>query len=164
MDGGFSASEVLGAMITPAVLISASGTLVLSTSNRLSRVVDRVRVLTGEAERLQKAPGEGGAREQLIPDQLAKLSKRVLLLRSALTVLYAAIGLLVATSIAIGLVAALRWTYGWVPVTIGLFGACALLYGTLLLVREGRLAVGSTLQELSYAREVARQRKGASDD
>ena len=32
-------------MITPAVLISASGTLVLSTSNRLTRVVDRVRSL-----------------------------------------------------------------------------------------------------------------------
>jgi hypothetical protein len=154
MNGTFSASEVLGAMITPAVLISASGTLVLSTSNRLSRVVDRVRVLTGEAERLQSAAGQGGARERLISDQLARASKRVLLLRSALTVFYSAIGLLVATSIAIGLVAALRWSYGWVPVTIGLCGACALLYGTLLLVREGRLAVGSTLQELSYAHEV----------
>ena len=31
--------EVLSAMITPAVLISASGTLVLSTSVRLARVV-----------------------------------------------------------------------------------------------------------------------------
>ena len=163
MNGGFSASEVLGAMITPAVLISASGTLVLSTSNRLSRVVDRVRTLTAEAERLQQGTaGEKGSRERLISDQLAKLSKRVLLLRSALTVFYSSIGLLVATSIAIGLVAALRWTYGWVPVGIGLCGACSLLYGTLLLVREGRLAVGSTLQELAYAREVvARDRDGA---
>ncbi len=160
MNGTFSASEVLGAMITPAVLISASGTLVLSTSNRLSRVVDRVRVLTAEAEQLQQGTGrQKGARERLISDQLARASKRALLLRSALTVFYSAIGLLVATSIAIGLVAALRWSYGWVPVTIGLGGACALLYGTLLLVREGRLAVGSTLQELSYAREVvARER------
>ena len=159
MNGTFSASEVLGAMITPAVLISASGTLVLSTSNRLSRVVDRVRVLTAEAEQLQASSGEGGARERLISDQLARASKRILLLRSALTVFYSAIGLLVATSIAIGLVAALRWSHGWVPVTIGLCGACALLYGTLLLVREGRLAVGSTLQELSYAHEVV-ARKG----
>ena len=35
--------EILSAMITPAVLISASGTLVLSTSVRMARVVDRVR-------------------------------------------------------------------------------------------------------------------------
>lgn len=41
-------------MITPAVLISASGTLVLSTSNRLTRVVDRVRTLAREAEALQE--------------------------------------------------------------------------------------------------------------
>jgi hypothetical protein len=30
-------------MITPALLISASGTLSLSTANRLGRVVDRIR-------------------------------------------------------------------------------------------------------------------------
>ena len=51
-----AAGEVLGAMITPAVLISASGTLVLSTSNRLSRVVDRVRVLSAEAEQSRSSP------------------------------------------------------------------------------------------------------------
>ena len=46
-------SEVLGAMITPAVLISASGVLVLSTSNRVGRTVDRVRAIAAEVERLQ---------------------------------------------------------------------------------------------------------------
>ncbi len=53
-------AEVLGAMITPAVLISAGGTLVLSTSNRLSRVVDRVHVLAADAEAVlrSKAGGE----------------------------------------------------------------------------------------------------------
>ena len=51
-----SATEVLAAMIPPALLISASGTLVLSTSNRLSRVVDRVRVLARDAEQLQATP------------------------------------------------------------------------------------------------------------
>lgn len=45
-----AAGEILGAMITPAVLISASGTLTLSTSNRLGRIVDRARVLHTEAE------------------------------------------------------------------------------------------------------------------
>ncbi len=37
--------EFLTAMITPALLISATGSLVLSTSTRLGRVVDRVRDL-----------------------------------------------------------------------------------------------------------------------
>jgi hypothetical protein len=153
----FSASEVLGAMITPAVLISASGTLVLSTSNRLTRVVDRVRVLAGEAEEMREEPEPSGAteaRRRLIESQLPVLSSRALILRSALTALYGAIGLLVATSIAVGLVAALGWKYGWIPVVIGLAGGCALLWGSLLLVREGRLAIGSTLQEMDFLREM----------
>ncbi len=146
-----AANDVLGAMITPAVLISASGTLVLSTSNRLSRVVDRVRVLAREAEAL--APGGAGwrsGRGRLVVAQLEMLSERVRLLRSAMTALYASIGMLVATSIAVGLAAALHGSYGWVAIGLGLVGSCSLLYGSLLLVREARLAVGSTLQELEF--------------
>jgi hypothetical protein len=128
---------------------------VLSTSNRLSRVVDRVRVLAREAEGI----GQGSAawdsgRGLLISDQIIRLSQRVVLLRSAMTALYAAIGLLVATSIAVGLSAALGWAYGWVPIGLGLIGSCSLLYGSLLLVREARLAVGSTLQELEFLEKV----------
>lgn len=155
-----SASEVLGAMITPAVLISASGTLVLSTSNRLSRVVDRVRVLAREAEQL----GNGGwvtEHGRLIADQIQRLSQRVVLLRAAMTALYASIGILVGTSIAVGLSAALGWSYGWVPIGLGLVGACSLLYGSLLLVREARLAVGSTLQELAFVEKVMADRSRA---
>jgi hypothetical protein len=156
----FAASEVLGAMITPAVLISASGTLVLSTSNRLTRVVDRVRALASEAEKLRKGESsvEVEARRRLISQQLPVLSKRALLLRSALGALYAAIGFLVATSIAVGVSVALQWAYGWIPVISGLIGASALLWGSLLLVREARLAIGSTLQELDFLdREVGRK-------
>ena len=39
-------------MITPAVLISACGTLIFSTATRLARLVDRVRELSREIERL----------------------------------------------------------------------------------------------------------------
>ena len=163
MNANFAASEVLGAMITPAVLISASGTLVLSTSNRLTRVVDRVRALAAEAEQMRKEASspEAEARRELIASQLPVLASRVLLLRSALGILYTAIGLLVSTSIAVGLSAAIGWAYGWVPVISGLAGASALLWGSLLLVREARLAVGSTLQEMEFLRrEVDRDQAG----
>ena len=122
MNGAFSASEVLGAMITPAVLISASGTLVLSTSNRLTRVVDRVRSLAGEAEELRKGEtsDEAQKRAALIVEQIPLLSTRALLLRSALTAFYSAIGLLVTTSIAVGvsrrsggITAGCRWSAAW---------------------------------------------------
>lgn len=153
------ASEVLGAMITPAVLISAGGTLALSTSNRISRVVDRVRVLTAEAERAGSpgaASGPHPRRMALIGSQLTHLAARVRLLRSALTALYLAIGLLVATSIGVAVVALIRPSSGWLPVVLGLSGACGLLYASVLLVREARLAVVSTLEEMAYAQEVVR--------
>ena len=35
----------LSAMITPAIFLTANGSLIISTSNRMSRVVDRIRVL-----------------------------------------------------------------------------------------------------------------------
>jgi hypothetical protein len=151
-----AAAEVLGAMITPAVLISASGTLVLSTSNRLSRVVDRVRVLAAEAERGESPQGAAiqPRRAALIASQLNQLARRVLLLRSALTAFYTAIGLLVATSIGIALVVLLGWASSVLALAPGLAGACALFYGSLLLVREARLAVHSTLEEMAYAREA----------
>ena len=72
-------AAVLSAMITPAVLISAAGTLVLSTSNRLSRVVDRIRVLAAEAKAFQSASEASATRVQLreaeralIADQTAR--------------------------------------------------------------------------------------------
>jgi Protein of unknown function (DUF2721) len=157
MGGIPISSEVLGAMITPAVLISASGVLVLSTSNRVGRIVDRVRALTAEVQRLQISPESASAsvsKRKLVTEQLSQLSERAVLLRSAMTALYTAIGLLVGTSILVGIVALLQWRYSSLPLVLGFAAACALLYGSLLLVREARLAVRSTLQEVSFAREA----------
>lgn len=47
-----------------------------------------------------------------------------------------------------------QWRYGWIPVVLGMAGACALLYGSLLLVREACLAVGSTMHELTFVRDA----------
>ena len=155
-------SEILGAMITPAVLISASGVLVLSTSNRVSRTVDRVRSLAAEVERLQAfSPGNSTpnqlnpSKRKYVAEQLAQLSRRALLLRSAMTALYSAIGLLVGTSILVGVVALLQWQYSSLPVVVGFAGACALLYGSLLLIREARLALLTTVEEVAFVREAA---------
>jgi hypothetical protein len=160
-----AANEVLGAMITPALLISASGTLVLSTSNRLSRVVDRVRVLSRDVETLSAdvAPAHLEPRRALIASQLAGLAERAVILRSALASLYMAIGFLVATSVGVGILTTLHSSWAWPAIILALFGACALLWGSVLLVREGRLAIVSTLEEMNYVRglmaESARSRE-----
>lgn len=156
-----TAAEVLGAMITPAVLISASGSLVISTSNRLSRVVDRFRTLAREDERREAAPRSAALRTELLAE-FDSLGRRALLLRSALTALYVAIGLLVATSLAIAVVALEGWRASAVPIAGGLLGAGALLYAALLLIREARLAIDGNLREIRQARDRAAARGPAS--
>ena len=156
MPDFLTAGGILAEMITPAVLISASGTLVLSTSNRLGRVVDRIRVLAEAAEEL---PVDSTTEEMVekrvqIAEQVVWLSIRLGLLQTAIVTLYVGIGLLVASSVTVGLSAAVKGLMSWVPVVLGLMGAMALLLGAVTLVREARLAVWSTRHELEHIRKV----------
>ena len=138
-------------MITPAVLISASGTMILSTSTRLGRVVDRVRSLS---DRLQVSSGDSDSeffeeRRAMLYDQLDKLTSRSRLLQRALTTFYLAVGIFVATSVAIGVVSFTQ-RGGWIPVATGLVGAFFLFYGSMLLVFEARLALSTTHAEMDF--------------
>src|SRR5262245_60634122 len=157
---GPGTGDILGAMITPAMLISASGTLVLSTSNRLGRVVDRIRKLTTEAEEL---PDESAALEVvekrvLIADQLGWLTRRLRLLQTALIFFYASIGLLVASSLTVGLSVTAKGVFGWVPIGLALTGATGLMCRSALLVREARTAVRGSLNELDHVRKVVERK------
>ncbi len=149
-----SALAVLTAMITPSVLISACGAMILSTSTRLGRVVDRVRSLSDSFEELV-ASGEEltllEERRALIFDQLDKLTSRARLLQRSMTSFYGALGIFVSTSVAIGLVAALgRDGTGWIPVVLGLLGSCFLFYGSVLLIFEARLALSTINAEMDF--------------
>ena len=136
-------------MITPAVLISASGTLTLSTSNRLGRIVDRG---PDTAQRSQPASPwdatdvDALEKRAMIADQIARQAQRIGILQAALITLYTAIGLLIASSLSIGLSAVAKGWFAWVPVMFGLLGALALFLGAVLLIREARFAVRSTLR------------------
>jgi hypothetical protein len=156
MPDFLTAGGILTVMITPAVLISASGTLVLSTSNRLGRVVDRIRVLASVAEELPEhlTTEEVVEKRVQIAEQVVWLSMRLGLLQTALITFYVGIGLLVASSVAVGLSASANGMLSWVPVCFGLLGAMALLLGAVMLVREARLSVSSTRHELDHVRKV----------
>jgi len=140
-------------MITPAVLISASGTMILSTSSRLGRVVDRVRSLSDRLQELSRGDSEIDLLEErraMLFDQLDKLTSRSRLLQRALTTFYLAVGVFVATSVAIGVVAFFGARGAWVPVAMGLIGAFFLFYGSMLLVFEARLALSTTHAEMDF--------------
>ena len=102
-------------------------------------------------------------KRQLITEQLEKLSARIRYLVPAIATLYTAIGMLVASSISVGVGAVLGWKTAWLPVVLGLCGAAALFYASMLLVREARLAAGSTLNEMNYVRKLVARRSVAWD-
>jgi hypothetical protein len=160
MDAFSSALAVLTAMITPAVLISACGTLILSTSTRLGRVVDRVRALSDRFEELAHGAAEVELyedRRAVIFEQLDKLTTRARLLQRCMTVFYVGLGIFVATSVAIGLVAVVGARYSWLPVAMGLIGASLLFYGSVLLIFEARLALSTITTEMDFIWRLGRK-------
>ena len=149
-----SAIAVLTAMITPAVLISACGSMILSTSVRLGRVVDRVRTLSdrwaGIAEK-GSPPDETRDRQEVIFDQLDKLTSRARILQRSMVTFYLALAAFVATSVAIGVVAITgNPRHNLIPIILGLAGACFLFYGSILLIFEARLALSTIHIEMDF--------------
>jgi hypothetical protein len=155
-----SALAVLTAMITPAVLISASGTMILSTSTRLGRVVDRVRSLSDRLEELAHQTPEiefYNERRIVIFEQLDKLTSRARLLQRCMVTFYMGLGIFVATSVSIGVVAVSGVSrYYWIPVVLGLIGACFLFYGSILLIFEARLALTTIHMEMDFIWQVSK--------
>ena len=64
--------------------------------------------------------------------------------------LYWALGLFVATSVAIGIVAVSSRQYAWIPLVFGLAGAGLLLYASMLLVRESQVALEALDAEMDF--------------
>jgi hypothetical protein len=166
MDPLSSALAVLSAMITPAILISACGTLVLSTSNRLGRVVDRVRDLADKFEppsgdRLSK---QQAAERPMFIDQIDLFTNRARLLQRVLTSLYLAIGFFVLTTVDIGIAAtAGAHRFSLVAIILGLIGSSFLCYGSVLLILEARLAFATTKREMDFLWHLG-QRYVSSED
>jgi len=88
-------------MVTPAVMISACGLLLLSVSNKLGRIVDRIRDLNTEDRGL--AADVEAVRRLSIRTQIDLLLRRALLLRNACGLLYLAVAVFALTSLCVGL-------------------------------------------------------------
>jgi hypothetical protein len=160
MEALSSALSVLTAMITPAVLISACGTMILSTSSRLGRVVDRVRQLSDKLEQLAYLKPETELYEErraVIFEQLDKLTSRTRILQRCMVTFYLALGVFVATSVAIGIVAVSGARYYFIPVLTGLTGACFLFYGSMLLISEARLALSTIHTEMDFTWKLSQR-------
>ena len=156
--------EFLTAMVTPALLISATGSLVLSTSTRLGRVVDRVRDLErrlGEliyVEDREEIPLYD-QRVEVIVDLLDKVTSRSRILQKAMGAFYYGLGFFILTSVMIAIAAFLTKIrlLTLLPVPIGIVGIMFLFYGSLLMLRETRMATATVNAEMDFTWELARK-------
>ncbi len=156
MDNFPDAISVLSAMITPAVLISACGSLILATSDRLSKAVMRTREISSALmPRVSDQRSETREEERrMLFTQLDFVTTRSRLLQRALSRLYAALAFFVGTSVAIGLVAITSGDFKviltMVPIGLGLCGAGLLLYAAFLLIKESRFALAAVNEEMDF--------------
>lgn len=143
--------HVLSAMITPAVLILASSSLLITTSSRSIRCVDRVRERAEELRALGKGTDEGTERRrQHLFKQLEINTRRARLLQRAMSRLYLDISFFIGTSVAIGVVSLLNVDLGWIPLLLGFIGAGLLFSASVYLIFESRLAMATTDEEMDY--------------
>src|SRR5256885_3416913 len=103
-------------IVAPAVLTNASSVLIMSTSNRFARAVDRARILAKEIER--EAGGEAAGALKI--GQLERLQRRALLLLTAMRLVYLSLGSF-ATATLVSVVGALSASQEY-PVALAVVG------------------------------------------
>ncbi len=140
---------ILGAMLAPALLMAATGSLLVSANARLARVVDRLRSLIVAWE--QDAPDRNER-----DTQIARHRTRAALVLRACWTLYAALGCFVGTSLGLAADALLGFKLGAVPTVLAVIGMLCLLIASLAMGREVSLSVKSFDEELDQ--ELARRR------
>jgi hypothetical protein len=147
----------LTAMITPAIFMTANASLIISTSNRVSRVVDRIRVLNDLADKLDRGVAEldfAAQRLEHVHDQMRRLERRSNRLRFALTALYLAFTTFVGTSLTLAIDAMLQNWLVALPTLLAVIGVSLLLFASVNLVLEALEALRSNRLETGFYREL----------
>lgn len=147
--------QILTAMLAPALFMTATGSLILSSNNRLARVVDRTRTLLAELETTDEASVPA------IERQIERQRRRMRIILRAGRMLYLALSAFVATSLAIAVDEVLDHGLGQLPTLLALFGVTMVLVACLHLSRETRMAVAALDDEFLHA-EARRQRRRAA--
>lgn len=154
-------SDILGAMITPVALLSGTGLLLLTTTNRFGRVVDRIRSVNVLMEGLRGAAPS--ARRDFLAErycaQLDLLEKRSHALRAALGALHVGFSCFLGTSLllaGLALVTEIRWP----AIVLACVGLSALFYATVSLTAEFRNSVSIVELDLSIGRSAHAELKG----
>jgi len=154
--------NALSAMITPAIFLTANASLIISTSNRVSRVVDRIRVLNDLADKLGRGTTDldfTAERLEHAHDQMGRLERRSDRLRFALTALYLAFSSFVGTSLTLAIDALLKNWLIALPTLLAVLGVGLMFFASVNLVREALEALRSNRLEIRFYRELHERRR-----
>lgn len=144
------ALTALSAMVTPAILVSACGALVLTTSQRLARSLERVRAVAAALKALREAAPAAAAERAYLTRQLLFSARRARLLQAAMTALSLALGIFVASIVVIGAIEVLALTAAWLLTLLALAGSGMFFYASVLLIKESRVALQDVGAETDY--------------
>jgi len=147
MPGGLL--SLVQAMVTPAVMISACGLLLLSVSNKLGRIVDRIRELNSEDRGL--SPDVDSVRRLSIRNQIDLLLRRSLLLRNACGLLYLAVAVFALTSLGVGL-SQLGRVFDVLMLVLFVIGLATVVWAGILAYLEIRLSHRAVTEEIKELR------------
>ncbi|MBV8127266.1 MAG: DUF2721 domain-containing protein [Planctomycetaceae bacterium] len=153
--------STLTAMITPALFMTATGSLIISTSNRMSRIVDRIRQLNEQGDSLSRGKSDldfPAERLEHIAAQLNHLVRRSDRIRQALTLLYVALALFVGTSLTTAIHVLVGSDVLTVPTALAIAGVTLLLLASVQLTREAYAALEGNQAEIDFYKELRRRR------
>jgi len=148
-------------MITPALFMTATGSLIISTSNRMSRTVDRIRQLNELADALCRGKSDldfPAERLEHIGVQLEILLRRSDRIRQALTLLYLGLAMFVGTSLTMGFHTLVENNILALPTTLAIVGVVLLLLASIQLSREAHAALRSNRLEINFYQALRRKR------
>lgn len=109
MNDSLSITQVIQLILAPAVMINATGLLLLTVSNRYALVLNRIRLLNEEKRRLTRKAGEPGftthenQRMESVVRQIGSLQDRARMMRNANACYFTAIGIFVSVSLLLGI-------------------------------------------------------------
>lgn len=159
--------DTLSAMIAPALFLTASGSLIISTSNRLARIADRVRVLCNTLDQLSRDPGTLDFVEdrlELTQELLNRMAKRNEHIRFALTYLYFALASFAATSLSLAVNVWLGDRISLVPTALAVLGVVLLVAACARLSGEALLTLRGEDREIQFYRDLLSKRRKAIPD
>ena len=157
--------ETVAAMIAPALFLTATGSLLISTSNRIARIVDRIRTLvalceSGELDKLDFA----ALRRRHAIEELERLQIRSRRVAVAVTLLYLAFTAFAGTSLAIGVRPLLGNYLIELPAVTAVGGVALLFVACIYLVLEARSSLQGNDRELRFFHQLETLRSASPSD